>query len=79
MKDTDETEGALVRCTWSAWTCSIMGSSRRELIYPSEAGREGGVSGVFGEVDRFGEGDDDVDDMVQASVIALGCGPRRIQ
>jgi hypothetical protein len=53
-----------------------MGSSFMELMYPSEAWREGGVSGVFGDADRFGEEDDDVDDIVQASVIALGCGPR---
>jgi hypothetical protein len=50
-----------------------------ELMYPSGVGREGGVSGVFGDADRFGEGDDEVDDIVQASVIALGCGPRWVQ
>jgi hypothetical protein len=56
-----------------------MGSSRKELAYVSEAGRGGEVSGVFGDEDRFGEGDDDDEDMVSASVIELGYGSRWIQ
>lgn len=55
-----------------------MGSSRGGLLYPSEAGRGGEVSGVVG-ADPFGEGDEDVDDMMQTNVIALGCGPRWFQ
>lgn len=47
-------------------------------MYSSEAGRGGDVRGVFG-AEPFGEGDDDVDDMVQASVIAPGCRPRWFQ
>jgi hypothetical protein len=43
----------------------MMGSRRRELVYGSDAGEFRGESGVFGDVERFGEGDaDDDDDMV---------------
>jgi hypothetical protein len=60
-----------------------MGSRRRELVYGSGAGELRGESGVFGDVERFGEGDadddDDDDDMVQAGVIVLDFGPLWIQ